>query len=264
MKSEDNWKPSKYVWKSGRLQASRDAAQVHVGSRLSGDVVAEFYQMKLPLYASGRLADLGCGSVPLYAVYRDHASDIVCLDWSAPEKAEDHLDYRCDLAGKLPLARAEFNTLVLSDVLEHIANPEMLWGEMSRILAPGGYLIMNSPFLYCLHEQPHDYYRYSAHALRRFAEANGFEVVELEPLGGSPEVMTDMLSKHLQFVPIVGRLLAAALQAVTGWTRRTRPGRSFSRRTADAFPLGYGMVARRLPDEVTGSKASPSDSDNAD
>ncbi|HRF81361.1 MAG TPA: methyltransferase domain-containing protein, partial [Flavobacteriales bacterium] len=76
-----------------------------------------------------------------------------------------------------------FDTIILSDVLEHIRKPEALVKEMYRILAPGGQVIMNVPFYYGLHEQPFDYYRYTQFALRAITEDAGFAVVELEAIG---------------------------------------------------------------------------------
>lgn len=240
--------PTKYVLKNGRLRGSRDPLEVGIGSRLTSDLVAGFYDANLSRHASGQLVDLGCGKVPLFAAYREYVSGITCVDWSPPDEGTTHIDYECDLNESLPLDSAQFDTVILSDVLEHVARPDMLWSEIARISRPGAKVLMNTPFLYCLHEQPHDYYRYTAHALRRFAETNGFEVISLEAIGGTPEVMTDISAKHLQFVPFVGKVLASMLQSVTSWSIRTRPGRSFSDRTSDAFPLGYAMIAIRVED----------------
>jgi len=245
LKYESAWVPTKYVVRSGRLRASRDSAEVGVGSRLIGDLVAGFYDDNLRDHAVGRLIDLGCGKVPLYASYRDYVADVTCVDWTPAGDDISHLDYECDLSEALPLKSGEYDTVILSDVLEHVAEPDRLWSEIARITRPGGKLLMNTPFLHCLHEQPHDYYRFTAHALRRFAEKYGFDVISLRPIGGTPEVLTDIVAKHLQFVPFVGKLISRALQSVTAWFVRLKPGASLSARTADAFPLGYGLVAVR-------------------
>ncbi len=246
MKSEDTWSPTKFVRRKGRLRASRDPKEIGVGSRLIGDLVARFYDENIPEYAAGSLIDLGCGKVPLYDTYRNHVSAVTCVDWKAPDNGQDHLDQVCDLSSPLPYDKGQFQTIILSDVLEHIPEPHLLWAELARLLSPGGHLIMNTPFMHCLHEQPYDYYRFSSHALRRFAEINGFEIVFVEAIGGTPEIMTDIIAKHLQFVPFVGKLISRAVQGLTFWFVNTRIGKSFSRKTSDAFPLGYALVARRL------------------
>ena len=246
MKTENAWIPTKYVRRKGKLRASRDAKEIGVGSRMIGDLVARFYDQNIRKYATGRLIDLGCGTVPLYETYREFVTEITCVDWSSPAHGQDHLDLICNLADDLPFEDSQFQTIILSDVLEHLPEPQNLWPELARLLSPGGRLLMNTPFLHCLHEQPHDYYRFTSHALRRFAESSGFEVLFLEPLGGTPEVLTDISAKHLQFVPIVGNSLARAIQALTYWFVNTRIGANLSAKTGDAFPLGYVMVAERV------------------
>ncbi len=246
MKSESSWVATKYLHRKGRLKASRNTAEVSVGSRLVADLIAQFYDEHVKHHATGRLVDLGCGKVPLFGTYRGHVSDVTCVDWAEPADGENHLDFVCDLSKALPFRDGEFNTIILSDVLEHIADPGLLWSEMARILSPGGKLIMNTPFIYCLHEQPHDYYRFSNHALQRFAELNGFNVVYLEPLGGTPEILADIFCKHLQFVPLIGKILARALQGITFWFVQSRPGASLSRRTSEVLPLAYAMIAERV------------------
>ena len=209
------------------------------------DLVAAAYAERLPRHAAGRLIDLGCGKVPLYGTYRDHVDSVTCVDWGDSYHESPHLDHELDLSRPLPFADRSFDTIVLSDVLEHIPEPAPLWGEMARILEPGGRLLMNVPFFYWIHEKPHDYYRYTEFALRRFASGAGFEILELEPIGGAPEILADIHGKHLQSLPVVGFPLARLIQGFTGWFVRQGPGRRLSRRTAVRFPFGYVMVAQK-------------------
>ena len=243
MKNEVLWRPSKFVVRGGRLRASHDSGQIGVGSRLVGDAVAACYQRHLPVYARGRLVDLGCGRAPLYGAYRPHVSSVTCVDWAQSLHDNPYLDQLVDLNAPLPFAGAAFDTAILSDVLEHLAEPELLWVEMARILAPGGKVLLNVPFLYRIHEAPHDYARYTEFALRRFAERSGLEVLELEPVGGSIAVFADLRAKHLEQGGAVGRLLAALASAAAGVLMRRGPTRRADLSSAAAFPLGYFMVA---------------------
>ena len=245
MRNADRWTETKYVRRRGRLRASRDPAQVGVGSRLISDLVAAAYDRHLPRYARGRLIDLGCGTAPLYGAYRGLVDSVVCVDWANSPHAALYLDREVDLNGPLPFDAAAFDTLILSDVLEHVAEPANLWREMARVIAPGGHALINVPFLYGIHEAPHDYARYSEHALRRHAQQVGLTVRLLEPIGGSLHVLADLLAKHLAHVPLIGRLLASAVQAPVAWLDRVGLGRRIVARTATHFPLGYFMVAER-------------------
>jgi SAM-dependent methyltransferase len=135
--------------------------------------------------------------------------------------------------------------VVLSDVLEHVPQPELLWHEMARLLAPGGHALINVPFMYGLHEVPHDYGRYTEFALRRFAAQAGLQVALLEPVGGSLDVWADMLAKHLVRLPLLGTMLAMWVQGMVRVFDNTVVGRRLARRSGQRFPLGYFMVATR-------------------
>ena len=208
-------------------------------------MIATLYDRDLRLHARGRLLDLGCGQVPLYAAYKDIVSECVCVDWANTGHKNLHLDHECDLTQPLPFGEGRFDTVLLSDVLEHIPTPEALCVEISRILAPGGKLLLNVPFYYWLHEEPHDYYRYTQHALRRFIEVAQLSLVSLEATGGSPELLADVLAKHLVHVPLVGKPLASLVQWSVLRFVGTRLGRKVSRSTARLFPFGYFLVAEK-------------------
>ncbi len=247
MRNRSAWKPSKYRLHKGVLRAATDKHEVGSGSRLVVECIAAFYDKAIPAYARGQLIDLGCGKAPLFIKYRDYVNNVTCVDWGNTRHKNENLDFECDLTRELPFADETYDTVILSDVLEHLPEPELLWGELSRILKPGGHALINTPYFYPLHEIPYDFYRYSCYALRRFAENYGFKVVELRALGGSPEVLADILGKHIQFAPVFGPLIARFIQALTLALVHTRPGRTLSLKSSERFPLAYGLVARKPP-----------------
>jgi SAM-dependent methyltransferase len=250
MRNAETWAPSKFVLERGRLRASNNPKEISLGSRLFGDLVANCYHAHVKSHCRGRLLDLGCGKVPFYALYREYVSETLCVDWGNSLHGGDYLDAECDLTKDLPFADASFDTILLSDVLEHIPTPGRLWREMGRLLKPGGKLLLSVPFYYCLHEDPYDYYRYTKYALQRFAEATGFEIILIKELGGAPEIVVDIVSKSiLRFGPI-GKWTAVALQALCRKLITSPLGAKISERTAGQFPFGYFMIARRLGSSV--------------
>lgn len=246
VKNADKWSPSKFVYRKGRLVSSRNPDEVRVASRLMVDRIAALYETHIPEHVRGRLVDLGSGKVPLWDTYRNYATEVVCVDWENSLHPNRHLDYQCDLSQKLPFKDREFDTVILSDVIEHIPQPDTLWKEMARILAPNGKALINTPFYYPLHETPHDYYRYTEYALRRFARLAGFEVLLLKPMGGVPEILADLLARQVQFIPGVGRGLAVVIQGIFRVFTGTALGRMASEKTSRAFPFGYFMVVKKL------------------
>jgi SAM-dependent methyltransferase len=245
MRNIDKWTPSKYVYKGQTLIASRDLNEVGVASRLTVDLIAASYERYIKLHARGRLVDLGCGKAPLFAVYRNYVSDITCVDWGNSLHGSQYLDVQCDLTTTLPFKDGQFDTIILSDVLEHLPQPENLWKEMSRILADNGKVLISVPFLYWLHEQPYDYYRYTEYALKRFAELSGFRMIVLRPTGGVPEILTDICAKNLLNVPKIGPRLTATIQWLSSLFLKTKLGKSISETTGSSFPLGYFLVAEK-------------------
>lgn len=245
MKNKENWTPSKFTYQHGKLMASRNQQEMGIPSRLIAGIVAKLYEVNIPAHVKGRLIDLGCGKVPLYEAYKSYITENICVDWQNTLHRNEYLDYECDLTQRLPFAEGEFNTIILSDVLEHIPHPEALWQEMGRILAPHGKVLLNVPFFYWLHEVPFDYYRYTEHALRRFAESAGFETLLLKPIGGTPEIITDITVKHLYHVPLIGNPLSWLVHSGMERLIQSPLGQKLSEKTSTQFPLGYFMVAEK-------------------
>lgn len=244
MKNAELWSPSKYVKRNAALRASRCVKDVAISSRLITDLVANCYDTGLREHCQGDLLDLGCGKAPLYILYREFAKNITCVDWANSPHDLGHADVLCDLNEPIPLPDASFDTIILSDVLEHLYRPQLVLQEAARLLRPGGKLILNVPFLYWLHEKPYDFFRYTRFALSRMADDNDLEVVELTELGGAFEVLADLLAKMTSQIKIVGRPIASSIQSCCLWFRRTRLGFRLSTSTAKQIPLGYFLVAR--------------------
>jgi SAM-dependent methyltransferase len=245
MKNSDQWVPGKYVFKNGRLKASRNSREVMISSRLSADMIAACYQKNIPIHVSGRLLDLGCGKVPLYEAYKGYITENICIDWGNTLHKNPYLDFEADLNHAIDLPNESFDTIILSDVLEHIRYPEKLSNEIYRLLKPKGKLLLSVPFFYWLHEQPHDYFRYTRHALESIINDAGLSIVSLEEYGGTPHVLTDIFAKNLVSLRFAGKPLASLAQRITSAFATTGMGKRLMAKTKTKFPLGYFLVAEK-------------------
>lgn len=90
-------------------------------------------------------------------------------------------------ACQLPFVDSAVHAIVMLEVLEHLRFPQAAFQELARVLRPQGMLLMTVPFLYPVHDAPHDYQRYTSHGLSRELEAIGFKIEEIVPSMGAIE-----------------------------------------------------------------------------
>jgi ubiquinone/menaquinone biosynthesis C-methylase UbiE len=228
-----NWQPSKYIKdKNGRLVASRDKREVFPASRFIAGLTATWYDENLKRFAHGKLLDLGCGKAPLYGTYARYVNDVVLADWKKSPYTDVHVDVRCDIAKRLPFQDNSFDTIILSDVLEHIPEPRYSMREVMRVLRPGGNVLINVPFIHRLHQAPHDYNRYTEFMLRLLAEEAGLSVVKLEALGGGYAVLIDLISRLWRDHEIVVMVIQSVMPKLLSSKLGARKD----------IPLAYAMV----------------------
>lgn len=89
-----------------------------------------------------------------------------------------------DAAG-LPFRDGVFDAVVCLEVLEHVREPEDALLEISRVLRPNGRAFLSMPFLYPVHDAPHDYQRWTENGWRRSLEAAGLVVVAIQSRGSA-------------------------------------------------------------------------------
>ncbi len=241
MRNKAGWRPTKYVLTRRGYRASNDRSEVALGSRFIAGIQVRVYQQLIEQHAQGLLLDLGCGKVPLYQIYKDYIADNICIDWKNTPHQSEHLDYECDLNRGIPLPDEHVDTILLTDVLEHVCDPDCLLDEIRRVLKTNGKLILTVPFLYGIHEEPHDYFRYTKFKLMDFCRENQLELLLLESYGGFLETLLDLLGKGLAF----SGLTSTIHLLVSNLLVNSVLGHKVLQRTANRYPLGYCLVARK-------------------
>jgi SAM-dependent methyltransferase len=148
-------------------------------------------------FARGVLLDIGCGTKPYRQMLAGRLTRHIGVDMPSSGHSHAGMDGHAS-ALALPFRTASFDSVLCTEVLEHVPDPHRAYAEIARVLAPGGCALVTTPFLYRVHEAPHDFFRFTAFAHRRLAADAGLDVEEIAPRGGYPSVLTDLLVKGLR------------------------------------------------------------------
>lgn len=95
------------------------------------------------------MLDAGCGSGRVFQYQfgdEQRPARIVGVDVTAEPRGNRNIDTaaRADL-GALPFRDATFDIAISSHVAEHLTEPERVFGELARVLKPGGRLLILTP-----------------------------------------------------------------------------------------------------------------------
>ncbi len=137
--------------------------------------------------ATGRVLDIGCADRWVQP-YLSRNCQYIGLDnlVTGQQMYGSRPDLLADTSA-IPLADASVDTVIILEVMEHLRRPPEALQEIVRVLRPQGTLLLSMPFLYPIHDAPHDYQRLTIHGLARAAEAAGLRIDSLAPNLGSAE-----------------------------------------------------------------------------
>lgn len=189
--------------------------------------------------------DVGAGDAPYRELFAH--CEYVTTDWteSGHEQAIE-VDLVAS-ADALPIADAAADAVLLTQVLEHVSEPEVVLQEMARVLHPEGRLFLTVPFAWELHELPHDYWRFTPASLTRLLESAGFHELAIEP-------RTDCFTTLAQLLRNAGWAIGRASDGRDGEREQAatllielgdRLARLAPLDVDRVLPLGFTVTARR-------------------
>lgn len=123
------------------------------------------------------------------------------------------LDALADLT-VLPFRENTFDAMVNIVVLEHTRRPDRVMAELARTLKPGGRLLLVVPQLWEVHQQPHDYFRFTRYGLDWLLDQAGLTPVRLDPVGGYFTLLARRILNGLNFFQGGARWLAFPIVAL--------------------------------------------------
>jgi SAM-dependent methyltransferase len=157
------------------------------------------------IHFNGALLDAGCGKMPYkdFILRNSTVKNYIGLDIEGALEYDPSIkpDYIWN-GIEMPFKDASFDTVFATEVLEHCADPLVMLRETYRVMKDGGCFFFTVPFLWNLHEVPHDEYRYTPFALKRLLSESGFKGIEIKATGGWHASMGQMLGLWVRRAPI--------------------------------------------------------------
>lgn len=178
------------IWTDKHLSHTPFHAGYFVRTRLDNVVASQAPRAK------GIFLDVGCGIKPYQKVFGKYVDKYYGIEYS-PESG--YRGNRADVAGDasaMPFADESFDTILCTEVLEHVINPEKVIAEFARILKADGVVITTAPFFYPIHDA-FDFFRYTNEGIAVIMKRYGLEIEEIRPLSGTGVTMAMMLNLYL-------------------------------------------------------------------
>ncbi len=154
--------------------------------------------------------DFGCGTEPYAPLFTARGTQYTGADFGGVAEVD------VDESGRLvDVSDGSFDVVVSFQVLEHVRDLDMYFGEIRRVLRPGGRLLLSTHGTWFYHPQPEDHRRWTRQGLTAELGAHGFELSECRavvgPLAYSTILRMTMIAHVLRAVPIAGPAVAGGV-----------------------------------------------------
>jgi len=189
---------------------------------------------KASVHAHGRLLDIGCGNKPFEEMFEGRISQHVGCD--IVQSSESRADVICP-ATQLPFEDASYNTVLITQVIEHVADHQAMLREAFRVLQSNGVLILSGPMYWPLHEEPYDFFRFTKYGFQFLLENIGFTGIEIVNNGGKWALCGQVLVHTISDTRLYRGFLIRAINHVFAYLD--------DHRSSGHNPMNYVVVARK-------------------
>jgi len=164
----------------------------------------------------GTVLDLGCGEKPFKKEIQKLSESYFGVDWPSSVHNKNEIDIYSNISKALPFKSNSVDTIVSFQVMEHLPEPFVFLKECRRILCKNGKIILTTPFMWGVHESPHDYYRYTQYGLKYLLVQSGFRNINIMPNTGFWVMAGLRLNYHLNEykIKMIRPLLAMLFRVV--------------------------------------------------
>ncbi len=165
-------------------------------------------------YINGKCADIGSGNAIYKEMILEYVDEYIAVDKANVHKhmfqtsKEKFID--ADIKD-LPFISNSIDTIILTQVLEHIDEPFKALNEVKRVLKKDGILILSVPFIYHAHATPYDYFRFSEYGLKSICKNYSFEILEFHQQGYVGTTLVSILNGFLWEIASKNKILRNTL-----------------------------------------------------
>jgi SAM-dependent methyltransferase len=206
------------------LRARKDSAKSIARLSLDNALRASLESIDL-----GRVLDVGAKGQP-YREWLDRSTEYLSLDMISHEGVDIVGDiHALDWPGEY------FDTVIMTEVLEHLHSPQEAVTEIHRLLKPGGICLLTTRFFHPYHPDPEDYYRFTGAGLRHLCRA--FAEVDVQPLGNRAQTLWLTIAHRRG--PLLGRVLGGLTPLVYSLATKNSPN----------WASGFLVLARKAVSE---------------
>ena len=183
--------------------------RVGTQNKLNRDAWIKHKIQQIP--AGSRILDAGAGELQ-YSHFCQHlhyvSQDFAQYDGKGDNKGlqtgiwdQTKIDIISDIIA-IPEHDSSFDAIMCTEVFEHLPEPIKAIKEFSRLLKPGGHLILSAPFCSLTHMAPYHYYSgYNRYFYEKHLVDSGFEILEIIENGN----FFEYIAQELRRLPQVSR-----------------------------------------------------------
>lgn len=152
----------------------------------------------------GTLLDVGCGNKPYKHLFGKITS-YLGIDFKKYSKNKTFTKEKPDIffstgyykTLRLPFRNSSFDNVVSFQVLEHHRNPQEMMREILRVCKKNGFILITMPLIWGLHEQPHDYFRFTENGFLELIKNNKYKILETRKQGSIFSAVSVLLNDYL-------------------------------------------------------------------
>ncbi len=160
-------------WPGGGLKAIFDPENARITEFL--------LEQREALPKDSFLLDAGAGKRPYKYIFKGLNYESTDMPGGFYEQPHD---FECELHN-IPKDDNTYDVVVLTQVLEHVPNPQATLFEICRVLKPNGKLLLSVPLNGPLHGEPWHFFQFTHYGLNQLAIETGFHIADIEKVGGA-------------------------------------------------------------------------------